>query len=143
MIEILVSMFVTLFLTQTLIFYRMLRNKQKQLDEYHVTPRDRGDGLLDYRSSSFNHNTSHYNDTIVGILRILSQESGVTASVLSKRVNKSREHVSRVLKLMSSKGLVRRYGKPFKYSITDKGREVIPRLTGLEASIEASPDGDS
>jgi DNA-binding MarR family transcriptional regulator len=62
-----------------------------------------------------------FNQTCYRVLELLKTEGPSSSSELSIKLNRSREHVSRILKNLYIKGLVTRTGKPFKYRITDKG----------------------
>ncbi|MEM0204484.1 MAG: MarR family transcriptional regulator [Nitrososphaerota archaeon] len=62
-----------------------------------------------------------FNQTCYRVLELLKTEGPSSSSELSVKLNRSREHVSRILKNLYTKGLVTRTGKPFKYRITDKG----------------------
>ncbi|MCL7385310.1 MAG: MarR family transcriptional regulator [Thaumarchaeota archaeon] len=136
----LVLIFVTLFVTQTMIFYVLLRkanmhkgvtsnpgsydaitNELAKIKETLSRIEDR------LNVSNGTHNTlekvaeEDFNQTCYRVLELLKTEGPSSSSELSIKLNRSREHVSRILKNLYIKGLVTRTGKPFKYRITDKG----------------------
>ena len=65
--------------------------------------------------------------TVDLILKML--EVPLTSREIQRRVNKSREHTSRLLKKLYSENIVMRDGssRPFKYKITDEGRKLLER----------------
>ena len=65
--------------------------------------------------------------TVDSILKML--EVPLTSREIQRRVNKSREHTSRLLKKLYSENIVMRDGstRPFKYKITDEGRKLLER----------------
>ena len=67
--------------------------------------------------------------TVDSILKML--EVPLTSREIQRRVNKSREHTSRLLKKLYSENIVMRDGtsRPFKYKITNEGRKLLERTT--------------
>ncbi|HEY7695612.1 MAG TPA: hypothetical protein VH797_05920 [Nitrososphaeraceae archaeon] len=67
--------------------------------------------------------------TVDSILKML--EVPLTSREIQRRVNKSREHTSRLLKKLYSENKVMRDGsnRPFKYKITNEGRKLLERTT--------------
>lgn len=65
--------------------------------------------------------------TVNSILKML--EVPLTSREIQRRVNKSREHTSRLLKKLYSENIVMRDGssRPFKYKITNEGRKLLER----------------
>lgn len=65
--------------------------------------------------------------TVESILKML--EVPLTSREIQRRVNKSREHTSRLLKKLYSENIVMRDGnsRPFKYKITNEGRKLLER----------------
>lgn len=63
--------------------------------------------------------------TVDSILKML--EVPLTSREIQRRINKSREHTSRLLKKLYSENIVMRDGssRPFKYKITDEGRKLL------------------
>ena len=66
-------------------------------------------------------------NTVDSILEML--EVPLTSSEIQRRINKSREHTSRLLKKLYSENIVMRDGsnRPFKYKITNEGRKLLER----------------
>lgn len=66
-------------------------------------------------------------NTVDSILEIL--EVPLTSREIQRRINKSREHTSRLLKKLYSENIVMRDGsnRPFKYKITNEGRKLLER----------------
>jgi predicted transcriptional regulator len=65
--------------------------------------------------------------TVDSILKML--EVPLTSREIQRRINKSREHTSRLLKKLYSENRVMRDGnrRPFKYKITNEGRKLLER----------------
>src|SRR4026209_2375601 len=65
--------------------------------------------------------------TVDSILKML--EVPLTSREIQRRVNKSREHTTRLLKKLYSENIVMRDGnsRPFKYKITNEGRKLLER----------------
>jgi predicted transcriptional regulator len=65
--------------------------------------------------------------TVDSILKML--EVPLTSREIQRRVNKSREHTSRLLKKLYSENIVMRDGnsRPFKYKITNEGPKLLER----------------
>lgn len=63
--------------------------------------------------------------TVDSILKML--EVPLTSREIQRRINKSREHTSRLLKKLYSENIVMRDGssRPFKYKITNEGRKLL------------------
>ncbi len=68
-------------------------------------------------------------NTVDSILEML--EVPLTSREIQRRINKSREHTSRLLKKLYSENIVMRDGsnRPFKYKITNEGRKLLERTT--------------
>lgn len=66
-------------------------------------------------------------NTVDSILEML--EVPLTSREIQRRINKSREHTSRLLKKLYSEKMVMRDGsnRPFKYKITNEGRKLLER----------------
>lgn len=66
-------------------------------------------------------------NTVDSILEML--EVPLTSREIHRRINKSREHTSRLLKKLYSENIVMRDGsnRPFKYKITNEGRKLLER----------------
>ena len=70
-------------------------------------------------------------NTVDTILRML--EVPLTSREIQRKINKSREHTSRLLKKLYSENIVMRDGstRPFKYKITNEGRKLLERTAHL------------
>jgi predicted transcriptional regulator len=68
-------------------------------------------------------------NTVDAILRML--EVPLTSREIQRKINKSREHTSRLLKKLYSENIVIRDEsvRPFKYKITDEGRRQLEQTT--------------
>ena len=66
-------------------------------------------------------------NTVDSILQML--EVPLTSREIQRRINKSREHTSRLLKKLYSENIVMRdkSTRPFKYKITNEGRKLLER----------------
>ena len=66
-------------------------------------------------------------NTVDSILRML--EVPLTSREIQRKINKSREHTSRLLKKLYSENILMRDGstRPFKYKITNEGRKLLER----------------
>ena len=64
-------------------------------------------------------------NTVESILRML--ETPLTSREIQRKISKSREHTSRLLKKLYSENIVMRdeSAKPYKYKITDEGRRLL------------------
>jgi predicted transcriptional regulator len=73
---------------------------------------------------------SHLN-TIDSILKML--EVPLTSREIQRRIKKSREHTSRLLKKLYSENVVMRdeSTRPFKYKITNEGRKLLEKTASL------------
>jgi|GEM_PF-450843 len=136
----LVLIFVVLFVTQTMIFYALLRkasahrgmtsnpgscdaitNELAKIKETLSRIENRLNAPNDTSSVLEKVVEEDFNQTCYRVLELLKTEGPSSSSELSIKLSRSREHVSRILKNLYMKGLVTRTGKPFKYRITDKG----------------------
>lgn len=137
----LILVFVTLFVTQTVIFYILLhraRTSQRVMSNAssYFTVADELVKIketlnrIENRLSELDGTAStpekvaveeDFNQTCYRVLELLKTDGPSSSSELSAKLNRSREHVSRILKSLYVKGLVVRTGKPFKYRVTDKG----------------------
>jgi len=71
-------------------------------------------------------------NTVDSILRML--EEPLTSREIQRKINKSREHTSRLLKKLYSENIVMRDEsvRPYKYKITDEGRKLLEQTTILD-----------
>ena len=72
----------------------------------------------------------------VEVLSLLMDRGEATSSELSSSLGKSREHISRVLKMLYSKGYVVRIetSKPYRYRVNPNRMDEIRELLGVEQS---------
>lgn len=70
-------------------------------------------------------------NTIDSILKML--EVPLTSREIQRRIKKSREHTSRLMKKLYSENIVMRdeSTRPFKYKITNEGRKLLEQTTSL------------
>ncbi|MDJ0269068.1 MAG: winged helix DNA-binding protein [Aigarchaeota archaeon] len=68
-------------------------------------------------------------DSAIEALKLLRDSGPMTSTDVSRALGRSREHVSRVMKALYTRGLVSRSGKPFRYELTPRGAEVLD-ITG-------------
>src|SRR6185295_3116119 len=68
-------------------------------------------------------------NTVESILRML--ETPLTSREIQRKISKSREHTSRLLKKLYSENIVIRdeSARPYKYKITDEGRRLLEQTT--------------
>ena len=68
-------------------------------------------------------------NTVDSILRML--EVPLTSREIQRKINKSREHTSRLLKKLYTENIVMRDEsvRPYKYKITDEGRKLLEQTT--------------
>ena len=71
-------------------------------------------------------------NTVDSILRML--EVPLTSREIQRKISKSREHTSRLLKKLYSENIVMRDEsvRPYKYKITDEGRKLLEQTTILD-----------
>ncbi len=118
--EALTAFFIMLFLIQTVIFLYFYRRAVTQRDvtqpmENHITsPQDKPSGHSDI-------DMLNLHGSALAALRLIMERGSVISSDVSKSLNLSREHAARIMKNLYMKGLVTRSGKPFRYTLTDKG----------------------
>ncbi|MDW8063895.1 MAG: winged helix DNA-binding protein [Candidatus Caldarchaeum sp.] len=61
----------------------------------------------------------------IAALKLINEKGSVISSDVSRALNLSREHTARLMKTLYVRGLVKREGKPFRYTLTEKGRSVV------------------
>ncbi|MCS7134023.1 MAG: winged helix DNA-binding protein [Candidatus Caldarchaeum sp.] len=61
----------------------------------------------------------------IAALRLINERGSVISSDVSRALNLSREHTARLMKTLYVRGLVKREGKPFRYTLTEKGRQAL------------------
>jgi predicted transcriptional regulator len=89
------------------------------------------DVIITEKKSDVNEEEDLRLNTVDSILRML--EVPLTSREIQRKINKSREHTSRLLKKLYSENIVMRDGstRPFKYKITNEGRKLLERTTNL------------
>ncbi|MEM4302477.1 MAG: winged helix DNA-binding protein [Candidatus Caldarchaeum sp.] len=128
-LEALTAVFALLFLAQTAIFIylykRALTNRDVTVKmENHTTSQQ-----LLYTPQATSYPTTPekreelptLNESALAALRLIRERGSVISSDVSRSLNLSREHTARIMKNLYEMGLVLRSGKPFKYSLTEKG----------------------
>ncbi|MCS7136279.1 MAG: MarR family transcriptional regulator [Nitrososphaerota archaeon] len=140
----LLFVFIMLFVTQTTIFYALLRrasaHKRMTSNDAIISELiDIKEAISKLENRLLTHNSTFkvpekiteddFNQTCYKVLELLKIEGPSSSSELSIKLNRSREHISRILKNLYMKGLVTRTGKPFKYKITDRGLAFLENAT--------------
>jgi len=69
-------------------------------------------------------------DSALEALRLLQERGSMTSSDISRALGRSREHTSRILKTLYLRGVVSRFGKPYRYGLTDRGASVLGSQRG-------------
>lgn len=111
----LTMLFAALFATQTLIFtYLLLR--MRRLVRSMAGPE---------LSAGRQHGVEEISESVLKILRELSSSGPLSAREISSRLGLSREHTARTLKKMVEDGLLIREGKPYRYKVSELGRELL------------------
>jgi predicted transcriptional regulator len=89
------------------------------------------DVIVTEKKSDVNEGETLRLNTVDSILRML--EVPLTSREIQRKINKSREHTSRLLKKLYSENIVMRDGstRPFKYKITNEGRKLLERTANL------------
>ena len=89
------------------------------------------DVIITEKKSDENEDENLRLNTVDSILRML--EVPLTSREIQRKINKSREHTSRLLKKLYSENIVMRDGstRPFKYKITNEGRKLLERTANL------------
>jgi len=96
------------------------RDVESVMDDVIIT-RGKQDDIKDGEGLGLN--------TVNSILTIL--DVPLTSREIQKKINKSREHTSRLLKKLFSENIVMRdeSTRPYKYEITDEGRKLLEQTT--------------
>jgi predicted transcriptional regulator/uncharacterized protein YneF (UPF0154 family) len=87
--------------------------------------------IITQKKGDVNEDKTFRVNTVDTILRML--EVPLTSREIQKKIYKSREHTSRLLKKLSSENIVMRdeSTRPFKYKITNEGRKLLERTANL------------
>ena len=107
-----------------------MRNKSHEGMSHAVTP-VRKNVIITEKKGDVNEDEALRLNTVDTILRML--EVPLTSREIQRKINKSREHTSRLLKKLYSENIVMRDGstRPFKYKITNEGRKLLERTANL------------
>lgn len=115
-VALLTLIFTSLFLAQTLIFtYLLLRTKRAL--------KSRGPQAI--LEESLEEDLEGITETELRVMRELRSSGRLNARELSERLGLSREHVARTLKRLVESGFLMREGKPYKYGLTELGRNIL------------------
>ncbi|MDW0152642.1 MAG: hypothetical protein QOK85_08005 [Nitrososphaeraceae archaeon] len=106
-------------------------NKRSHKDMSHTMTPVTKDVIITEKKGDVNGEALRLN-TVDTILRML--EVPLTSREIQRKINKSREHTSRLLKKLYSENIVMRDGstRPFKYKITNEGRKLLERTANLD-----------
>jgi predicted transcriptional regulator len=106
-------------------------NKRSHKDMPHTMTPVTKDVIITEKKGDVNGEALRLN-TVDTILRML--EVPLTSREIQRKINKSREHTSRLLKKLYSENIVMRDGstRPFKYKITNEGRKLLERTANLD-----------
>ncbi len=108
----------------------MAYNRSHKDMSHSMTPVTK-DVIVTEKNSDVNEDETLRLNTVDSILRML--EVPLTSREIQRKINKSREHTSRLLKKLYSENIVMRDGstRPFKYKITNEGRKLLERTANL------------
>ena len=108
-----------------------MENKRSHKDMSHTITPVMKDVIITKKKGDVNKDEPLRFNTVDSILRML--EVPLTSREIQKKINKSREHTSRLLKKLYSENIVMRDGstRPFKYKITNEGRKLLERTSNL------------
>lgn len=107
-------------------------NKRSHKDMSHTMTPVTKDVIITEKKGDVNEDEVLRLNTVDTILRML--EVPLTSREIQRKINKSREHTSRLLKKLYSENIVMRDGstRPFKYKITNEGRKLLERTANLD-----------
>ena len=106
-------------------------NKRSHKDMSHnMTPMIK-DVIITKKTGELNQDEALRVNTVDTILKML--EVPLTSREIQRKIDKSREHTSRLLKKLYSQNIVMRdeSTRPFKYKITNVGRKLLERTANL------------
>ena len=106
-------------------------NKRSHKDMSHTMTPVTKDVIITEKKGDVNEDEALRLNTVDTILRML--EAPLTSREIQRKIKKSREHTSRLLKKLYSENIVMRDGstRPFKYKITNEGRKLLERTANL------------
>lgn len=107
-------------------------NKRSHKDISHTMTPVTKDVIITEKKGDVNEDEALRLNTVDTILRML--EVPLTSREIQRKIKKSREHTSRLLKKLYSENIVMRDGstRPFKYKITNEGRKLLERTANLD-----------
>ena len=107
-------------------------NKRSYKGMSHAMTPVTKDVIITEKKGDVNENEALRLSTVDTILNML--EVPLTSREIQRKINKSREHTSRLLKKLYSENIVMRDGstRPFKYKITNEGRKLLERTANLD-----------
>ena len=108
-----------------------LGDKMSHKDMSHTKTSVTKDVIITEKKGDVNEDEALRINTVDSILRML--EVPLTSREIQRKINKSREHTSRLLKKLYSENVLMRDGstRPFKYKITNEGRKLLERKANL------------
>ena len=106
-------------------------NKRSHKGMSHAMTPVTKDVIITEKNGDVNEDEALRLNTVDTILRML--EVPLTSREIQRKIHKSREHTSRLLKKLYSENIVMRDGstRPFKYKITNEGRKLLERTANL------------
>jgi predicted transcriptional regulator len=106
-------------------------NKRSHKDMSHTMTPVTKDVIITEKKGEVNQDEALRLNTVDTILRML--EVPLTSREIQRKIDKSREHTSRLLKKLYSQNIVMRdeSTRPFKYKITNEGRKLLERTADL------------
>jgi len=113
--EILVIIFSILFLAQTAIFTYLLVRARRRMERLMVV------GELGWTEQR----PCDLTETEIRIMELIESRGPQSARDLSRALGLSREHVARTLKRLVEGGLLIREGKPYRYRLTELGKNSL------------------
>ena len=113
--EILVIIFSILFLVQTAIFTYLLVRARRRMEWLMVV------GELGWAEQR----PCDLTETEIRIMELIESRGPQSARDLSRALGLSREHVARTLKRLVEGGLLIREGKPYRYRLTELGKNSL------------------
>ena len=113
--ETLVIIFSILFLAQTAIFTYLLVRARRRMERLMVV------GELGWTEQR----PCDLTETEIRIMELIESRGPQSARDLSRALGLSREHVARTLKRLVEGGLLVREGKPYRYRLTELGKNSL------------------
>lgn len=106
-------------------------DKMSHKDMSHIKTSVTKDVIITEKKDDVKEDEALRINTVDSILRML--EVPLTSREIQRKINKSREHTSRLLKKLYSENVLMRDGstRPFKYKITNEGRKLLERKANL------------